>query len=116
VDQSAVLSRIRVFGSLRVQEKVFSRIRKLVAAGQGRPLLSNPQIDSFQMSIGNLRGLDFGFGSLPPTACGGVQIRHWGTLTVPRLPKIQSQLNSGETVKIELSQRLTAKRFCEPPD
>ena len=31
---SAVLSRIRVLDPLRVQEKVFSRIRKLVAAGQ----------------------------------------------------------------------------------
>ena len=38
---SARLSRIRVLGPLRVQEKVFSRIRKLVAAGQGRPLVGN---------------------------------------------------------------------------
>jgi hypothetical protein len=36
-------------------------------------LIGDPQIDSFQMSIGNLRGLNFGFGSLPPTACGGSQ-------------------------------------------
>jgi hypothetical protein len=35
----------------------------------------------------------------------------WGTLTVPRLPRIQSQPNSGASVKIELSERLTAKRF-----
>jgi hypothetical protein len=77
VDQfSAVLSRICVLGSLRVQEKVFSRIRKLVAAGQGGPLIGNPQIDNLQVSIFNLRCLDFGFRSLPPTACGGFQIRH----------------------------------------
>jgi hypothetical protein len=35
--------------------------------------MGNPQINSFQMLIGNLRGLNFGFGSLPPTACGGYQ-------------------------------------------
>jgi hypothetical protein len=74
VDQfSAGLLRIRVFGSLRVQEKVFSRIRKFITAGQDRPLMSNPQINSFQMLIGNLRGLDFCFGGLPPTVCGGFQ-------------------------------------------
>jgi len=32
----------------------------------------------------------------------------WGTLTVPRLPKIQTQPNSGESVKIELSQLFCA--------
>jgi hypothetical protein len=35
--------------------------------------MGNPQIDSFQMWIGNPCGLDFGFGSLPPTVCGGFQ-------------------------------------------
>ena len=60
VDQfSAGLSRVRVFGPLRVQKKVFSRIRKFVAASQVPPLVRNPQINGFQMLIGNLRGLDF---------------------------------------------------------
>jgi hypothetical protein len=36
--------------------------------------LGNPQINGFQMLIGDLRGLDFGFGCLPPTGCGGLQI------------------------------------------
>jgi hypothetical protein len=35
--------------------------------------MGNPQINGFQMLIGNLRRLDFGFGSLPPTGCGGFQ-------------------------------------------
>jgi hypothetical protein len=75
VDQfSAVLSRIRGLGPLRVQEKVFSRIRKFIAASQDPPLVRNPQINSPQMLIGNLRGLNFvGFGRLPPTVCGGFQ-------------------------------------------
>jgi hypothetical protein len=74
VDQfSALLSRIRVLDPLRVKEKVFSRIRKFIAAGQCRPLLGDPQINRFQMLIGNLRSVVFGFGSLPPTACGGFQ-------------------------------------------
>jgi hypothetical protein len=42
----ALLSRIRVLGPLRVQEKLFSRIHKLVAAGQVRPMMRNPQINS----------------------------------------------------------------------
>jgi hypothetical protein len=70
VDQ---FSAIRLLGPLRIQEKVFGRIRKFVAAGQVRPLMGNAEINSFQMLIGNLRGLDFGFGSLPPTVCGGFQ-------------------------------------------
>ena len=74
VDQfSAVLLRIRVFGPLSVQEKVFGRIRKFVATGQDRPLMGNPLINRFQMLIRNLRGLDFGFDGLPPTACGRFQ-------------------------------------------
>jgi hypothetical protein len=74
VDQfSAGLSRIRLLGPLRVQEKLFSEIRKFIAADQGRPLMGNPQINSFQMLIGNLRGLYFGFGSLPPTLYSGFQ-------------------------------------------
>jgi hypothetical protein len=36
--------------------------------------MGNPQVNSFQMLIGNLRALDFGFGSLPPTTCGGSRI------------------------------------------
>jgi hypothetical protein len=59
--------------ALRVQEKVFGRIRKLIAAGQCRPLMGNPQINGFQMLIGDLRGLHFVFGSLPPTVFGGFQ-------------------------------------------
>jgi hypothetical protein len=35
--------------------------------------MGNPQINNFQMGIGNLRRLDFGFGSLPPTICGDFQ-------------------------------------------
>jgi hypothetical protein len=35
--------------------------------------MGNSQINGFQMLIGNLRGLDFGFRSLPPTTCGGFQ-------------------------------------------
>jgi hypothetical protein len=74
VDQfSAGLLRIRVLGPLCVQEKLLSAIRKFIAAGQGRPLTGNPQINGFQMGIGNLRRLDFGFGSLPPTLYGGFQ-------------------------------------------
>jgi hypothetical protein len=67
--------------------------------------MGDPQINGFQMLVGNLCRLDFGFGSLPPTACGGFQNWHGGTVTAPRLPKIQTQPNSGESVKIELSQR-----------
>jgi hypothetical protein len=33
--------------------------------------MGNPQINGFQMWIGNQRCLGFDFGSLPPTACGG---------------------------------------------
>jgi hypothetical protein len=74
VDQFfALLSQIRVLDPLRVQEKVFSRIRKFIAAGQCRPLVGDPKINRFQMLIGNLRGVVFGFGSLPPTLCGGLQ-------------------------------------------
>jgi hypothetical protein len=64
---------MRVLGPLRVHEKLLSRIRKFVATSQDRPLMGNPQIKSFQMLIRNLRGLDFGFGGLPPTVCGGFQ-------------------------------------------
>ena len=52
-------SQIRVLGPLGIHEKVFSRIRKFVAASQVPPLVRNPQINGFQMLIGNLRGLDF---------------------------------------------------------
>ena len=50
-----------------------SRIRKIIVAGQVRPLIGNSQINSFQMLISNLRGLDFCFVSLPPTVCGGFE-------------------------------------------
>jgi hypothetical protein len=40
---------------------------------QDRPLMRNPQINRFQMLIRNLRGLDFGFDGLPPTARGCFQ-------------------------------------------
>ena len=66
-------SQIRVLGPLGIHEKVFSRIRKFVAVSQVPPLVRNPQMNGFQMLIGNLRGLDFGFGSLPPTVCSGFQ-------------------------------------------
>jgi hypothetical protein len=35
--------------------------------------MGNPQINGFQMLIGDLCGLDVGFGRLPPTVCGGIQ-------------------------------------------
>jgi hypothetical protein len=35
--------------------------------------MGNPHINGFQMLIGDLRGLDFGLGRLPPTVCGGFQ-------------------------------------------
>jgi hypothetical protein len=46
---SAVLSQIRVLGPLGIQEKVFSRIRKFVAASQVPPPVRNPQMNGFQM-------------------------------------------------------------------
>jgi hypothetical protein len=35
--------------------------------------MGNAEKNSFQMLIRNLRGLEFGFGSLPPTVRGGFQ-------------------------------------------
>lgn len=74
VDQSSAgLLRICVLGPLRVQEKAFGGIRKFIAAGQDRPLMGNSQINTFQMLIRDLRGLEFGFGGLLPTVSGCFQ-------------------------------------------
>jgi hypothetical protein len=35
--------------------------------------MRNALINGFQVLIGNLRGLDFGFGRLPPTIYAGFQ-------------------------------------------
>jgi hypothetical protein len=53
--------------------------------------MGDPQINSFQMLIGNLRGLDFGFGPLAADSMRPFSKLTWGTLTVPRLPKVQRQ-------------------------
>jgi hypothetical protein len=82
------------FASLiRLASKV-SRIRKFVATGQDRPLMGNPQINRFQMLIRNLRGLDFGFDGLPPTARLFSKLT-WGTLTVPPIPRAEDTPSRG---------------------
>jgi hypothetical protein len=37
--------------------------------------MRNSQIIGFQMLIGNMGRLDFGFGRLPPTAYGGFSVK-----------------------------------------
>jgi hypothetical protein len=70
--------------------------------------MSNPQINSFQMLIGNLRGLDFCFGGLPPTVCGGFQNWHGAPSSTPTTKASQMV---AKVWNWNFRKRLAARRF-----